>query len=45
MEQFKVLLDKKEQVDILCIGEGEKALIELCNCLKSNLLYDHIKRI
>ncbi len=38
-------LIKKEQVDILCIGEGEEALFELCNCLRSNLPYDHIKNL
>jgi radical SAM superfamily enzyme YgiQ (UPF0313 family) len=38
-------LIKKEQVDILCIGEGEEALVELCNCFRGNLPYEHIKNL
>lgn len=38
-------LIKNEQVNILCIGEGEEALVELCNCLSNNLPYDHIKNL
>jgi len=38
-------LIKKEQVDILCIGEGEEALIKLCNYFRDNLPYDYIKNL
>jgi len=38
-------LIKKEQVDVLCIGEGEEALAELCNCLRNILSYDYIKNL
>ena len=38
-------LIKKEYVDILCIGEGEEALIELGHRLRNNLPYDDVKKI
>ena len=38
-------LIKKEQVDIVCIGEGEEPIVELCNCLRTNTSYDHIKNL
>ena len=38
-------LIKKEQVDIVCIGEGEEAIVELCNCLKTDKSYDKIKNL
>ena len=36
---------KKEQVDIVCIGEGEGPIVELCNCLRTNTSYDHVKNL
>jgi len=41
----KEKLIKNENVDILCIGEGEKAIIELCCALKNNLPVDSIKNL
>ena len=32
-------------VDIACIGEGEKSLVELCQKLRDNKSYDHIKNL
>jgi len=38
-------LIKKEQVDIVCVGEGEEAIVELCDCLKNKVPYNHIKNL
>ncbi len=33
------------EVDIVCIGEGEEALVELCGCLKHKKNIDNIKNL
>jgi radical SAM superfamily enzyme YgiQ (UPF0313 family) len=38
-------LIKKDEVDIICVGEGEEALVELCHCLKNKQPYDNIKNL
>lgn len=34
-----------DEVDIVCIGEGEEALVELCDCLKNKKEIDKIKNL
>lgn len=34
-----------EEVDMICIGEGEEALVELCDRMEKGLEYDNIKNI
>lgn len=38
-------LIKNENIDILCIGEGEEAIVELCYALKNGLPIDNIKNL
>ena len=38
-------LIKLDEVQIVCVGEGEGALIDLCHCLKNGLQYDHIQNL
>lgn len=38
-------LMKQKEVDILCISEGEEALLELCSRLKKGLPYDDIRNL
>ncbi|MFH1378786.1 MAG: radical SAM protein [bacterium] len=38
-------LIKKPRVHMICVGEGEHALLELCDCIAQNLPYDNIKNL
>lgn len=39
----KVILNK--EIDIVCVGEGEQALLELCGCLRDGKTYSNIKNL
>jgi len=36
---------KEDSIDIVCVGEGESALLELCNCLSCGADYSRIKSL
>ena len=38
-------LQHEKAVDIICIGEGEESLVELCDCLKNNKPYEHLENL
>ena len=38
-------LIKQDEIEIVCVGEGEESLLELCHCLKNGLRYDHIQNL
>jgi len=38
-------LIKQKEVDVICISEGEEALVEICSCLKNSLPYDDIRNL
>lgn len=33
------------EVDVVCIGEGERALVELCDCMEQGKSFDHIQNL
>lgn len=36
---------KEESIDMLCIGEGENSLVELCRCMATGITYDSIPNL
>ncbi len=38
-------LIKDESIDMVCLGEGEEALVELCRAMSDNMDYTHIKNL
>lgn len=36
---------KYPEIDMLCIGEGEKAIVDICDCLESSSDYSHINNL